>query len=46
MQEGSLYRWSPVFNNYVMVEPDIYAGMHIREAVRAHRQKLKERASV
>lgn len=44
MQEGALYRWSNVFEGYVMAEPELYRGMHIKDAVRAHMRKLKERA--
>lgn len=43
MQDGALYRWSPVFNKYVMVEPTKYLGMGVKAAVRAHNQEIARR---
>ena len=43
MQDGALYRWSPVFNKYVMVEPTKYRGMGVKAAVRAHNQEIGKR---
>lgn len=43
MQGDALYRWSPVFNKYVMVEPTKYRGMGVKAAVRAHNQEIAKR---
>lgn len=43
MQGGALYRWSKVFNNYVLVEPTKYKGMTAKQAVRAHNQEIARR---